>query len=688
MEPNPFRTLEALPGRTTYCTGDLVRAVGDGAVEFIGRIDRQIKIRGHRVELDEVSRRLEALLDAEVATVARLRPEPHLRAFYRSPVDAVNADQAMQALRRNLPDYMLPQSLTRLDAFPLTPNGKLDVKRLAEMAAADPAPPPTQARGASAQAVGPLEDLRRLIADVLELEVVDAHAPLGWYGLNSLSYNVLSVQVERRFGVAIGPQQFYRLRTLAAVAELIARRGARAEVHLPRRPAAPASAADDLAVVGLSLVMPGGLDADGFWDALAEGRDLVGPSGRAWLPAGMRAGFLPDVDRFDERFFSISPLEAAQIDPRQRLLLQEAWRAFEDAGYSALALGERVCGCYVAATGMDHAMLGVRRAEPSSVYELPGNAMAMLSNRLSYFFDWRGPSFTIDTACSGSLNALVKACRDLRSGVTDVALVGAANLILDNQLSDGLAAGRFLSPSSRCATFDASADGYVRGEGVCCVVVKRLADATADGDAIHGVVKSVAENHGGRAASLTAPNPLAQEQLYLQAYTPELAAQVSFIETHGTGTALGDPVEVEALQAAWRALAVDGPPERVGLGALKSNIGHLEAASGLAGVAKVLLALRHRQLPPNLHFNRLNPHIRLDGGPFRVVDALQAWDRGRAAGGGRKFLRLRRRQRPRRPGRAADPASRRRHGRAAALRLVREVLPRRGLRGATCCAPS
>lgn len=319
------------------------------------------------------------------------------------------------------------------------------------------------------------------------------------------------------------------------------------------RPAAAQRPGDEgrLAIVGLAAVLPGGPDPETFWQTLLDGRDCVRPAGSERELPGEVAGFLPGIKGFDARFFSISPREASWMDPRQRLLLQSVWHTLEDAGYAPSELSGSRTGCYMAATGSDYALLQARAGARQIPYSLVGHSMSLIANRISSWFDWRGPSTVLDTACSGSLVALVKACRDLRAGVCDAAVVGGVNLILDSQINEGLHSARFLSPDHRCAAFDAAANGYVRGEGYGSFLVKRLDDALADGDDIRAVVESVAENHGGRANSLTAPNPNAQYSLLLDAYTPELAARTGYIETHGTGTVLGDAIEIDALKRAW-----------------------------------------------------------------------------------------------------------------------------------------
>ncbi|MEU1660908.1 beta-ketoacyl synthase N-terminal-like domain-containing protein [Streptomyces griseofuscus] len=655
----PATAFGSLPdGTPSYRTGDLVRYEGPARVTYVSRKDGQRKVNGHRIELDEVAAAVTARVpSATVVAVVRPEPEPHLRCFVWLPAgESFDAAAVRERLRDTLPYYMVPQAVHRLTRIPLTANGKTDVRKLSEapLSALDLYPqdeaserPADAARAAvdtgaaggpdTGAADGPdlLGELRRLVAAELGLPEPDADRPLGYQGVTSLGYNILAARIGERYGITVHAHDFYRMNTLRNVAETVARlsegrTGERPEARpatAPRPgPADGRPGADGrLAIVGLSAVLPGGPDPDAFWQTLLDGRDCVtpAPAGRG-LP-GEFAGFLPGVRGFDARFFSISPREASWMDPRQRLLLQSAWHTLEDAGYAPSDLSGSRTGCYIAATGNDYALLQARADARQIPYSLVGHSLSLIANRVSSWFDWHGPSAVLDTACSGSLVALVRACRDLRAGVCDAALVGGVNLILDSQINEGLHAARFLSPEHRCATFDAAADGYVRGEGYGTFLVKRLADALADGDDIRAVVESVAENHGGRANSLTAPNPNAQYRLLLDAYTPELAARTGYIETHGTGTALGDAIEIDALKRAWRHLVPRSAGGRVRLGAVKSHIGHLEPAAGVASLTKVVKAFEHRTLPANLHFQDPNPGIALEEGPFEAVRKTVPW---------------------------------------------------------------
>ncbi|MCB1769168.1 MAG: 6-methylsalicylic acid synthase, partial [Candidatus Competibacteraceae bacterium] len=333
---------------------------------------------------------------------------------------------------------------------------------------------------------------------------------------------------------------------------------------------------------------------------------------------------------FDAALFGISPREAVFMDPQHRLFLETVWATVENAGYRPGALAGRDIGVFVGCQLQEYLGL-IGDAGEAKAQAVLGNTPTMLANRVSFLFDWRGPSQTIDTACSSALVAVHRAMRALRDGECAWAIAGGAHLLLSPETYVLGSQLGMLSPDGRCKTFDQSANGYVKGEGVGAVLLKPLDQAEADGDHIQAVILASAENHGGRAHFLTAPNPEAQARLLVAAYTqadvsPET---VSYIEAHGTGTELGDPIEVEALNRAFGELATRRgqplPTAYCGLGSVKSNMGHLEPAAGIAGLLKVVLALRHQQLPATLHIRQVNPYLNLEGSPFYLVTQTRDW---------------------------------------------------------------
>ncbi|MDT0263829.1 type I polyketide synthase [Jatrophihabitans lederbergiae] len=398
-------------------------------------------------------------------------------------------------------------------------------------------------------------------------------------------------------------------------------------------------AREPIAIVGIGCRLPGGVrSTEDFWQLLATGVDgvVTAPTGRWGTPAEVEgatpqdpplsAGFLDDVESFDPGFFGVAPREARRLDPQQRLFLEVGWSALEDAGCTRGMLAGSATGVFVGANATDHLQLSLADPNAVDMYTVVGNANCIIANRLSYALDLHGPSMVIDTACSSSLVALHLACQSLRLQECDRAVVGGVNLILSPVAARSHQVGLPVAVGGRCRTFDAAADGYARGEGVVAVVVRRLSDAVRDGDRVWAVVHGSAINQDGMTQGIAAPNGLSQRRVIERAVAAAGVRpdQVTLIEAHGTGTSLGDPIEVEALTAVYGQAADQAG--RCGLGSVKTNLGHLEAAAGLTGVVKAALALAHRTVPPNLHFRTLNPNIELADSRFFIPTELTAWD--------------------------------------------------------------
>ncbi|WP_171113719.1 MULTISPECIES: type I polyketide synthase [unclassified Streptomyces] len=401
---------------------------------------------------------------------------------------------------------------------------------------------------------------------------------------------------------------------------------------------------EGIAVVGMGCRLPGGVTSpDAFWRVVSEGVDTIGgvpadrwelrraggpdgPDGPSDGALPSHGGFIDGVDRFDPYFFGISPREAARMDPQQRHFLEVAWEALEDAGLTREKLQGSPTGVFVGANASDYLQLQLEDPAAIDTYTVVGGTNCIIANRLSYVLDLRGPSLTVDTACSSSLVAVHLAAQSLRSGDCDAAVAGGLNLILSPSLAEAHAKGLPLAPDGRCKTFDAEANGYARGEGIGVLVLKRLSDAVADGDRIWAVVRGSAVNQDGLTNGLTAPNGLSQQAVIRQALRNAHVepSQVTLLEAHGTGTALGDPIEVEALNAVYGEPAAEG--DVCALGSVKTNIGHLEAGAGMAGLIRAALSIHHRAIAPHLHLTTLNPHIDLDGSRLVVPTSLRPWD--------------------------------------------------------------
>ncbi len=403
---------------------------------------------------------------------------------------------------------------------------------------------------------------------------------------------------------------------------------------------------EPIAIVGIGCRFPGQASSpDAFWQLLAAGGSGVTriPAGRWDVDAyfdpnpdapgktySQYGAFLDEIDRFDAAFFNVLPVEANSMDPQQRMLLEVSWEALEHAGLAGEGLKGSRTGVFAGVCGSDYMMvtLGNRGAQHVDAFSGTGSASSIATGRLSYFYDFHGPNFPVDTACSSSLVALHLAVQSLRSQECDLALAAGVSAMISPELYVYFSKMRALSVGPACRTFDAQADGYVRGEGCGVMVLKRLSDAEAAGDRVIAVVLGTAMNHDGRTGGLTAPNGPAQQSVIRAALANAGVApeDVTYVETHGTGTPLGDPIEAQALAAAYRSQAADN---KLYLGSVKTNIGHLEGAAGVAGAIKAALMLHHRELVPHLHFNQPNPYIPWSEIPLEVVTARQPWPAGR-----------------------------------------------------------
>ncbi|HLA28312.1 MAG TPA: beta-ketoacyl synthase N-terminal-like domain-containing protein, partial [Syntrophales bacterium] len=401
--------------------------------------------------------------------------------------------------------------------------------------------------------------------------------------------------------------------------------------------------AEPIAVIGMACRFPGGADdPDSFWRLLKSGADAIQevPPDR-WdidalfdpdpdTPGKMycrHGGFLKRVDLFDADFFGISPREAVSMDPQQRLLLEVSWEALENANQPAERLFGSPTGVFVGISTFDYASvsLGLQGRGGIDAYYVSGTVLSVAAGRLSYLLGLTGPCMSVDTACSSSLVVLHLACQSLRNRESSMALAAGVGLILTPEPSINFSKARMLARDGRCKTFDATADGYVRGEGCGVVVLKRFSDALADGDLVQALIRGSAVNQDGPSGGLTVPSGPSQEAVISQAVAGSGLEphQVSYVEAHGTGTPLGDPIEVNALAAS---LCKGRRPDRpLVIGSVKTNMGHLEAAAGIAGVIKVILALQHRDIPPHLHFTNPNPHIDWQNLPLEVATEGREW---------------------------------------------------------------
>ncbi len=542
------------------------------------------------------------------------------------------------------------------------------------------------------------------LSDLLKVsrEDVDADAELSDFGFDSISLTQFCNVLNRSYGLELLPTVFFEYPTVRKLADhLVADYGRQLRGALPaaveggrtagsdetpvaatseRSPAEPvrdergaapvhtlrASASvaavptdsrgvDAIAIIGMAARFPQARDLHEFWRNLRGGKDCITeipPERWDWKAVfgdprvdddrtnARWGGFIEGADEFDPHFFGILPQEARRMDPQQRLTMMYAWKALEDAGYSAESLSGSSTGIFVGTAGSDYSLVLSQSASKLEGYSSRSSMSSLGPSRTSYFLNLHGPSEPIETACSSSLVAVHRAVQAIRAGDCEMALAGGVYTMFTPvaHIVNGKAGA--LSPDGRCKTFSKHANGYVPGEGVGMLFLKKLAQAEADGDHVYAVIRGSGENHGGRASSLTAPNPQAQADLLKGVYsrTGIDPATVTYIEAHGTGTPLGDPIEINALKTAFADLRGAGSGDTVtapwcGIGSVKTNIGHLEFAAGVAGLIKVVLQLEHRTLVKTLHCEERNPYIQIEGSPFYIVDAERDWQAVRDADG-------------------------------------------------------
>jgi amino acid adenylation domain-containing protein len=631
-------------GERLYRTGDLVRwreddVHAEAVLEFVGRVDDQVKIRGFRIEPGEIEAALSRVPGVRAcAVVAKPGPVGRKRLIAYIVAEAPTVSQARAALARELPDYMVPSAFLRLDALPITANGKLDRAALPTPARERPElqHPYRAPRGERETAIC------AVFAEVLELDRVgtrDAFFELGGDSLSALRV----LQALRTRGVGdLRPAQLFEAPTPAGLARLLDVDGE--ALSLPKSAAKKPNADELIAIVGMAGRFPGAKDIEAFWRNLCAGQESI----RIFAPEELdpsipRAliddpdyvparGVIDDVDCFDATFFGISPLEAQLMDPQHRHFLETAWHALEHAGYVPETAPGRIGvfgGMYNASYYQQHVL-----SRPDLVARL-GDMPTMLANekdyltsRVAYKLGLDGPAVSVHTACSTSLVATIMAMDSLRSGDSDLALAGGVAITCPPNSGYLYQEGAMASRDGHTRSFDADAAGTVFSDGVALLALRRLSDAIADGDTVYAVLLGGAVNNDGAdRASFTAPNPAGQAAVIAMAHDNAGidARSISYVEAHGTATPIGDPIEVTGLTRAFRRHTDD--TGFCGIGSLKSNVGHLVTAAGAAGLIKTSMALHRETLPPTIGYARPNPQIDFAASPFVPQAALKAWPR-------------------------------------------------------------
>lgn len=636
-----------------YRTGDLVSQAVNGELDFLGRADQQVKVRGFRVELGEVEAGLSACPGVREAVVVAEGEsgDKRLRAFVVLEGQAGERTEASlrEQLAKQLPDYMVPSAFAFLASLPLTPSGKVDRRALSasnrqrpELSEAYVEP------GTSTERV--LADLWRDLLRIDRVGVDDSFFELGGTSLMTMQ---LATRIFERLKVRVPTTVLFQRPTVRSLAR-----------HLDAPKAEPGSTqsealahaasswdSDSIAIVGMACRLPGAPNLETFWSNLQAGVDSIAHfSDEEWRAEGVAEELLADPNfvkarglcaeatSLDAAFFGISPREATLTDPQQRLFLETCWTALEHAGQGAVADATWRIGVWGGvSTGMrsNTYLLHNLYSDPSAlgpeerVTAMIGNQNDYIATRVAYKLGLRGPAVSVQTACSTSLVAVVQACQSLLAGDCDMALAGGACVLFPEKQGYLFQPGDIGSSDGRCRPFDARADGTVFSDGVGTVVLKRLSAALEDGNTIYAVIKGAAVNNdGSEKMSFSAPSADGQSEVVRRAH--QLArfapSTIGYIEAHGTATPIGDPIEVQGLLSAFSGEEL--PPHSCALGSVKSNVGHLIAAAGVAGLIKTALCLYHRRLVPTAHFEQPNPQIDFPNTPFFVNQEASPWPQG------------------------------------------------------------
>ncbi len=620
-----------VPHELIYKTGDLARWLPDGNIQFLGRVDHQVKIRGYRIEIEEIEKHL--LKHKSVQQVAiiegRKGADNFLISYY---VSKAEIEGLRQFLSQRLPDYMIPAYFIHVQSMPLTPNGKLDRKSLPGLEA--------QSMDKFVKASNKIEEvLIDIWKEVLGYDNISTNKNFFEIGGDSLKLIKVSSRIIQRLKCKIQITDLFEHPTVEGLAKFISsgnskidHQGSKTKVGQSGREKIGdhhGYSESDIAIIGMAGRFPGAKNVNEFWENLKSGvesitREIEESSENPTIKA---KGILEECDLFDASFFNYTPEEANLMDPQMRIFHECTWEALEDAGYDPYKY-EGAIGLYAGASLNPYynPNISVNHRENwmDQWQEYIYSTKDFLCPWVSYKLNLRGPSINISTACSTSLVALDIACNDLRNGKCDIAISGGISLTFHDDEGYKYKKNMILSPDSYCRAFDENAAGTVGGNGVGIVVLKKLRDAIKEGDNIHAIIKGSARNNDGiQKVGFTAPSIEGQAKVIKAALqdsniNPET---ISYVEAHGTGTLLGDPIEIRGLETAF----ASDKKQFCAIGSVKTNIGHLNAASGVAGLIKTVLSLKHKQIPPSLHFKTPNSKINFADSPFYVNTELKEW---------------------------------------------------------------
>ncbi|WP_368657021.1 amino acid adenylation domain-containing protein [Metabacillus halosaccharovorans] len=626
--PNPFSDV---PGVKMYKTGDAGQWLPDGNVQYIGRIDHQIKIRGYRVEPGEIEDALlqhPLILDAVVVVQGKKQNHPVLCAFLKSHKKP-EIRELRTFLGSNLPDYMIPAFYHYVEEYPKTPNGKINRQALEQFEI-------EQDQGNQDNSL-PRHELDSKLVEIwksiLNQPSIGIHSNFFELGGNSIQLMRIYSKIKKEMpDISLEISDFFTYHTIAELSDYLAeptKNSGTESLDFVKDQQNNEMNNKDIAIIGIGIRLPGITGPDSFWELLKEGRETIKeiPQSRKKLdPTGykgknyLRYGYLEGIDEFDPQFFDISPKIAKYMEPNQRIMLETTYHTLEDAGYTREQVKNRSVGVFMGAVlPTYHQYLDVKIDELFA-----SNLPANLAGRLSYHFGFNGPSLVIDTACSSSLVALHTAIQSLRNKECEMAMVGGIHLDISPVNREEAMESSIVSPTESCKPFSDEADGTIGGEGCICVLLKPVEQALHDHDRIYSVIKgSAVVQDGARSNGITSPSPDAQAETMLHAWKDAGIdpSTISYIEAHGTGTKLGDPIEIKGIQKAYQSYTDQN--QFIGLGSVKSNIGHLDSAAGLAGLAKTALSLKHNLIPATLHASSLNSFIHFEQSPVFVNSELR-----------------------------------------------------------------
>ncbi|MEZ2335808.1 amino acid adenylation domain-containing protein [Mucilaginibacter sp. RCC_168] len=623
-----------------YRTGDLARYLPDGTIEYLGRKDTQVKIRGNRVELGEIEvllNQLENIKQAVVIAGEDTAGQKRLLAYLVASDELQSTNKVRQHLEKHLPDFMLPSAYVWLNELPKTTSGKVDRKALPKANLQRPE--------LSTLYRSPATAIERNITSVwtslLQLDRIGTDDNFFELGGNSLLALKTIAELKQQYNYAIAVTKLYQYPTVAGLADLLNGTNKTKPLSI-RKKDKDNNTNRDVAIIGMAGRFPGANTIDEFWELLAEGRETTSffnvdeidkhiPSAVKTNPAYVKArGIIGGADKFDAEFFGFNPRSAELMDPQHRVFLEIAWEVLEKTGH----LPERYIGTIGVFAGCGYNTYYDNNVLTNpDIVEKTGHFQVRLLNekdyiatRTAYQLNLQGPAVAVYAACSTSLLAVVQAVNSIRNGQCDVAIAGAASITSPIKSGHLYEEGSIMSSDGHCRPFDSSATGTVFSDGAGVVLLKNLEDALHDGDTIYGVIKGVGVNNDGAVkSSFSGPSAQGQAGAIATAIDDAgvEASSISYIEAHGTATPLGDPIEIQGLNLAF---GEQDKKQFCAIGSVKSNMGHLTAASGIAGLIKTVLSLRNKQIPPSLFYQHINPNIDIDDTPFYVNAKLKPWN--------------------------------------------------------------